>query len=145
MKKRSNSLYIISLTITLILSLIAITVAIILVNSNNFELWRTRAGESYIIKFVLFTFILPVITSLTGIAPGTISIFKQNITLTYIASFIISIFDIYWVLVIFVILCEIVNTNFVSIPSFIVNVIILTTLLSINFIGLIKQRKLIKN
>lgn len=145
MKKRSNNLYIISLAITFILSLTAIAVGLILMNSNNFELWRNRAGEPYLIKLILFTFMLPAITSLIGITLGIISILKRNITLIYTSSLINSIFDIYWVLVILVILCEIINLNFVSVPSFIVNVLILTTLLSINFIGLIKQKKLIAN
>ena len=145
MKKRSNNLYIISLAITFILSLTAIAVGLILMNSNNFELWRNRAGEPYLIKLILFTFMLPAITSLIGITLGIISILKRNITLIYTSSLINSIFDIYWVLVILVILCEIINLSFVSVPSFIVNALILTTLLSINFIGLIKQKKLITN
>ena len=107
-------------------------------------LWRTRAGEKLnILMFMLMW--LPSLISLFGLLTGIISNINKNKLFLYLSLFINSIYDIYWVLVLFVILCTLFNISFVSITSFIISVTILTTfLLSLNYIGLLEQKKFIK-
>ena len=140
---KKNKVYLTSLIVTLILTITGLIIGFILISSNDFMLWRTRAGEKLnILMFMLIW--LPSLISLFGLLTGIISIKNKNKLFLYLSLFINSIYDIYWVLVLFVILCTLFNISFVSITSFIISVILLTVLLSLNCIGLLEQKKFIK-
>lgn len=140
---KKNKVYLTSLIVTLILTITGLIIGFILISSNDFMLWRTRAGEKLnILMFMLIW--LPSLISLFGLLTGIISIKNKNKLFLYLSLFINSIYDIYWVLVLFVILCTLFNISFVSITSFIISVILLTVLLSLNYIAFLEQKKFIK-
>lgn len=101
---KKNKVYLTSLIVTLILTITGLIIGFILISSNDFMLWRTRAGEKLnILMFMLIW--LPSLISLSGLIIGIISIKSKNKLLLYLSLFINSIYDIYWVLVLFNILC----------------------------------------
>ncbi len=140
---KKNKFYLTSLIVTSILTIIGLIIGFILISSNDFMLWRTRVGEKLNISMFMLIW-LPSLISLSGLIIGIISIKSKNKLLLYLSLLINSIYDIYWILVLYPTLCCLLNI-FVLPKSHTISVTILTTFLfSLNYIGLLEQKKFIK-